>query len=171
MEKYTTIDEYISSFPLETQKILQQLRKDLQQMVPNAKEKISYGIPTFTLNGNLIHFAGYKNHIGLYPGSKAIEIFAEDLKNYPTSTGTVQFPIDKPLPMVLIKKIHFCLFVQQNNTTIPIILTNENGEIFKHSNIDESISNDSIKLKKYAIVNHYIQFIRNKISFSYVNYA
>ncbi len=110
MEKYTTIDEYISSFPLETQKILQQLREDLQRMVPEAKQKISYAIPTFTLNGNLIHFAGYKNHIGLYPGSKAIEIFAEDLKNYPTSTGTVQFPIDKPLPMVLIKKIvDFCV--------------------------------------------------------------
>lgn len=110
MEKYNTIDEYIASFPTETQKILQQLREDLQQMVPDAKQKISYAIPTFTLNGNLIHFAGYKNHIGLYPGGKAVEIFAEDLKEYHTSKGTIQFPIDKPLPMDLIKKIvDFCV--------------------------------------------------------------
>lgn len=110
MEKYTTIDQYIASFSQETQKILQQLREDLQKMVPEAKQKISYAIPTFELNGNLIHFAGYKNHIGLYPGSKAIEVFAEDLKGYHTSKGTVQFPIDKPLPMDLIKKIvDFCV--------------------------------------------------------------
>ena len=110
MEKYTTVDEYISSFPEETQKILQQLREDLQQMVPEAKQKIGYGIPTFTLNGNLIHFAVYKSHIGLYPGSKAIEVFADQLKGYHTSKGTVQFPIDKPLPMDLIKElVDFCV--------------------------------------------------------------
>lgn len=110
MEKSTTIDEYIAAFPAETQKILQRLREDLQKMVPEAKQKINYAIPTFTLNGNLIHFAGYKNHIGLYPGSKAIKVLAEDLKGYETSKGTVQFPIDKPLPMDLIKKIvTFCV--------------------------------------------------------------
>lgn len=110
MEKPTTIDEYITSFPAETQKILQKLREDLQKMIPDAKQKISYAIPTFTLNGNLIHFAGYKNHIGLYPGGKAIEVLADDLKDYHTSKGTVQFPIDKPLPMDLIKKIvDFCI--------------------------------------------------------------
>ena len=115
MEKYTMVDEYISSFPVETQKILQQLRQDLQQMVPEAKQKIGYGIPTFTLNGNLVHFAGYKNHIGLYPGSKAIEVFEDKLKGYHTSKGTVQFPIDQPLPMDLINKIvTFC--VAQNVT-------------------------------------------------------
>lgn len=79
-------------------------------MVPDAKQKISYAIPTFALNGNLIHFAGYKNHIGLYPGSKAIDVLAEDLEGYETSKGTVQFPINKPLPMDLIKKIVvFCV--------------------------------------------------------------
>ncbi|MDQ8006274.1 MAG: DUF1801 domain-containing protein [Pedobacter sp.] len=110
MEKPTTIDEYIASFPSETQKILQRLREDLQRMIPDAKQKISYAIPTFTLNGNLIHFAGYKNHIGLYPGSKAVEALAEDLKGYHTSKGTVQFPIDKPLPIDLIEKIvAFCV--------------------------------------------------------------
>lgn len=105
MEKPITIDEYIASFPLETQKILQQLREDLQKMVPEAKQKISYAIPTFTLNGNLIHFAGYKNHIGLYPGTKAIEVLAADLQGYQTSKGTIQFPIEKALPIDLIKKI------------------------------------------------------------------
>lgn len=110
MEKYNTIDEYIASFPLETQKILQQLREDLQRMVPEAKQKISYAIPTFTLNGNLIHFAGYKSHIGLYPGNKAIEALSNDLEGYQTSKGTIQFPIDKPLPMDLIKKVvDFCV--------------------------------------------------------------
>ena len=110
MKKHNNIDEYIAGFPVETQQILNRLREDLQQMVPNAKQKISYAIPTFTLNGNLIHFAGYKNHIGLYPGSKAIEVFADDLKGYQTSKGTIQFPIEKPLPMVLIKKIvDFCV--------------------------------------------------------------
>ncbi|GAB1464502.1 iron chaperone [Pedobacter sp.] len=110
MKKHNNIDEYIADFPVETQQILNRLRDDLQQMVPNAKQKISYAIPTFTLNGNLIHFAGYKNHIGLYPGSKAIEVFADDLKGYQTSKGTIQFPIEKPLPMVLIKKIvDFCV--------------------------------------------------------------
>lgn len=110
MKKHNNIDEYIADFPVETQQILNRLREDLQQMVPNAKQKISYAIPTFTLNGNLIHFAGYKNYIGLYPGSKAIEVFADDLKGYQTSKGTIQFPIEKPLPMVLIKKIvDFCV--------------------------------------------------------------
>ena len=110
MKKHNNIDEYIADFPVETQQILNRLRDDLQQMVPNAKQKISYAIPTFTLNGNLIHFAGYKNHIGLYPGSKAIEVFADDLKGYQTSKGTIQFPIEKPLPMDLIKKIvDFCV--------------------------------------------------------------
>jgi len=110
MEKHTKVDGYISSFPEATQKILQQLREDLQRMVPEAKQKIGYGIPTLTLNGNLIHFAGYKNHIGLYPGSKAIEVFADQLKGYHTSKGTVQFPIDQPLPMTLIKElVDFCV--------------------------------------------------------------
>ena len=113
MEKYDNIEEYIANFPLETQKILEQLRNDLLKMVPEAKEKIAYGIPTLTLNGNLVHFAAYKNHIGLYPGSKAIEIFETELKGYHTSKGTIQFPIDQPLPMQLIEKIvTFC--VSQN---------------------------------------------------------
>jgi uncharacterized protein YdhG (YjbR/CyaY superfamily) len=110
MQKPNNIDEYIASFPTETQQLLKQLRAALQQMVPDAQQKISYAIPTFTLNGNLIHFAGYKNHIGLYPGCKAIEVFADDLKGYHTAKGTVQFPLDQPLPMPLINKmVDFCV--------------------------------------------------------------
>jgi uncharacterized protein YdhG (YjbR/CyaY superfamily) len=111
MEKYSDIDGYIASFPAATQKLLNQLREDLQRLIPpEAQQKIGYGIPTFTLNGNLIHFAGYKNHIGLYPGSKAIETLAADLEGYHTSKGTVQFPLDQPLPSALIEKIvQFCV--------------------------------------------------------------
>ena len=113
MEKVQSVDEYISAFPAEVQHVLQQLRTHLLRLVPQAKEKIGYGIPTLTLNGNLIHFAAYKNHIGLYPGSKAIAFFEEELQNYHTSKGTVQFPLNEPLPMPLVEKIvAFC--VEQN---------------------------------------------------------
>ncbi|WP_461788340.1 iron chaperone [Pedobacter sp.] len=113
MEKVQSVDEYISAFPADVQHVLQRLRAQLLQLVPQAKEKIGYGIPTLTLNGNLIHFAAYKNHIGLYPGSKAIAYFEEELQNYHTSKGTVQFPLHEPIPMHLVEKIvTFC--VKQN---------------------------------------------------------
>ncbi len=73
--------------------------------MPEAQEKIAYGIPTFTFHGNLVHFAGYEKHIGFYPGAAPIKEFAPELKSYETSKGTVRFPIDKPLPMPLIRKI------------------------------------------------------------------
>lgn len=109
----TTIDTYILQFPIETQLILNELRDKIKSWVPDASEKMSYGIPTFYLNGNLVHFAAYKNHIGFYPGASGIENFSEVLKNYKTSKGAVQFPIDQPLPFNLMEKI--TLFrVQQN---------------------------------------------------------
>lgn len=100
-----SIDEYISKFPQEIQEILQTLRNVIKEVVPNAVEKISYGMPTFALNGNLVHFAAYKNHIGFYPTSSGINTFKEDLLEYKTSKGAVQFPIGKPIPYELIKKI------------------------------------------------------------------
>jgi uncharacterized protein YdhG (YjbR/CyaY superfamily) len=113
MEKYNNIDEYIATFPAEIQHQLKQLRSDLLRLVPSAKEKIAYGIPTITLNGNLIHFAAYKNHIGFYPGSKAIVAFEKELQAFQTSKGTIQFPLNKPVPMQLVEKIvAFC--VEQN---------------------------------------------------------
>lgn len=114
MDKPQNVDEYIATFPTDVQKLLQEIRTFIQGLLPaETIQVISYGIPTFKLNGNLIHFAGYVNHIGLYPGAAAIVHFANELKNYKTSKGTIQFPITEPFPKSLVKKIVlFCL--QQN---------------------------------------------------------
>ena len=107
------IDEYIADFPDDVQKAMEKVRSTIKKAAPRAEEAIKYQIPTFVLNGNLIHFAGYKHHIGLYPGSKAIEEFKDELSGYKVSKGTVQFPLDKPMPVGLITKItKFC--VKQN---------------------------------------------------------
>lgn len=105
MKSYKTVDEYISSFPKDVQASLQQIRETIKKVAPNATEAISYGIPTFKLNGNLVHFAGYNTHFGFYPGSAAIQNFKNELASYDTSKGTIRFPLDKPLPLNLIKKI------------------------------------------------------------------
>ena len=100
------IDEFISGYPENVQKILQQMRQTIQKAAPEAKEKISYGIPTFTLGGkNLVHCSAYPKHIGFYPGSQAIVDFANDIKGYETSKGTIRFPLDKPIPYDLVDKI------------------------------------------------------------------
>ena len=101
----TTIDEYIADFPNDVQKLLQQMRATIKKAAPKAEEKIGYGIPTFTLNGNLVHFGGYKNHIGFYPAPAGLKAFEKELAPYLTGKGTAQFPIDKPLPLGLITKI------------------------------------------------------------------
>ena len=107
------IDEYIADFPDDVQASLQKVRAAIKKAAPRADEAIKYQIPTFVLNGNLISFAGYKNHLGLYPGSRPIEEFEDELAGYTTSKGTVQFPLDKPVPVGLISKItKFC--VQRN---------------------------------------------------------
>ena len=103
--KFQNIDEYISSFPEKTQKILQKLRKIISDSAPDAKEAISYQIPTFKLNGNLVHFAAYKNHIGFYPTPSGIEAFKQELSPYEVSKGTVRFPLNKPIPFELVRKI------------------------------------------------------------------
>jgi uncharacterized protein YdhG (YjbR/CyaY superfamily) len=105
MEKHQNIDLYIAEFPVEVQEHLQQIRKIIQKAAPNAKEKISYGMPTFELNGNLIHFAGYKNHIGLYPAPQGIEAFKNELSVYKGAKGSVQFPLNQPMPLDLISRI------------------------------------------------------------------
>jgi len=105
MNKYKTIDDYISSFPISTQKILESIRKALKEEVPEATEAISYGMPTFKLNGNLVHFAAYKHHIGFYPTPSGVEAFKKDLEKYKTSKGAIQFPIDQPIPLELFKRI------------------------------------------------------------------
>lgn len=100
-----SIDAYIRGFPASTQKLLNQIRSTIRKAAPGASEKISYGIPTFFLNENLVHFAGYDKHIGFYPGGAGIEVFADELAAFETSKGTVRFPIDRPLPLRLVTKI------------------------------------------------------------------
>lgn len=102
---FNTIDEYIMQFPLEVQEKLKTLRKVIKEAAPEAEEKISYKMPTFTLHGNLVHFAGYKNHIGFYPAPSGIEVFKEELSKYKGAKGSVQFPIKESLPYELIVKI------------------------------------------------------------------
>jgi|KBSSwiStaDraftv2_1062776.scaffolds.fasta_scaffold697310_2 uncharacterized protein YdhG (YjbR/CyaY superfamily) len=111
--KAKDIDEYIADFPVDVQLLLQKVRTAIRKAAPKAEEAIKYQMPTFVLNGNLIHFAGYKNHIGVYPGSRPVEEFKDELTRYETSKGTIRLPLDKPVPSGLITKItKFC--VQRN---------------------------------------------------------
>ena len=100
-----TIDEYISKFPPDIQAILSKLRQVIRESAPNAEEKISYQMPTFALHGNLVHFAAFKHHIGFYPAPSGIEAFKDELSRYKGAKGSVQFPINEPLPYELIGKI------------------------------------------------------------------
>lgn len=102
---FNSIDEYIRQFPEGVQEILAQLRQTISEAAPAAKEKISYQMPTFYLYGNLVHFAAYKNHIGFYPAPSGIAAFKEELSGYKSAKGSVQFPLNEPLPWELIKKI------------------------------------------------------------------
>ncbi len=99
------IDNYISGFPKEVQDMLEKIRTAIIKAAPAAEETIGYGIPTFKLHGNLVHFAGYKNHVGFYPAPSAIKAFEKELSIYKGAKGSVQFPLDKPLPVALITKI------------------------------------------------------------------
>jgi len=100
------MDEYISGFPRKTQQALEELRALIKASAPAATETISYAIPTFDLNGkHLVHFAGYERHVGLYPAPSGLEAFKEDLKPYKQGKGSVQFPLDQPLPTDLIRRI------------------------------------------------------------------
>ena len=100
-----TIDEYIPGFPRDVQRILQQVRTTIQKAAPRAEEAIKYRCPTFVLNGNLVHFAAFKNHIGFYPTPSGIAAFARELSRYESAKGSVQFPIDEPMPLGLITRI------------------------------------------------------------------
>lgn len=99
------VDEYIASFPKATQKLLQQLRKTIRKAAPEAEEVISYQMPAYNLYGKLVYFAGYEKHIGFYPMPSAIDNFKKQLDNYNTSKGTVQFPLDEPLPIALVTEM------------------------------------------------------------------
>ncbi len=100
-----TIDEYIAGFPDAVQQILQQIRQTIRQAAPDAQEAISYQMPTFKLHGNLVHFAAFKKHIGFYPVPTGIEAFKDELAGYVGGKGSVQFPLDQPMPYDLISRI------------------------------------------------------------------
>lgn len=102
---FQSIDHYIQSFPVATQAILEEMRAVIRAAAPEATEKISYQIPTFDLNGNLVHFAAFEKHIGFYPGAKALVVFAEEVKHLKTAKGSIQFPIDQPMPYALVTRI------------------------------------------------------------------
>ena len=99
------IDEYIAGFPRGVREILEKIRLTIKKAAPKAEEAISYMIPTFKLNGNLVHFAAYKKHIGFYPAPRGKDAFREELSVYEGGKGTVQFRLDKPIPYALIRKI------------------------------------------------------------------
>jgi len=105
MEPAIDIDSYIETFPRETQKLLQELRILIQKTAPEANETISYAMPAFKMKKMLVYFAGYKNHIGFYPGAATILHFKNEIKEFKNAKGSVQFPINKSLPIDLIKKM------------------------------------------------------------------
>jgi uncharacterized protein YdhG (YjbR/CyaY superfamily) len=100
-----SIDTYIAQFPPEVQTLLTQIRQTIQKAAPSATEAISYQMPTFKLNGNLVHFAGFKKHIGFYPGAAGITAFRDEIAEYKNAKGSVQFPLDKALPLALVARI------------------------------------------------------------------
>ena len=100
-----TIDEYIAGFPEDEQAALQQVRAAIHEAAPEAEETIKYKMPTFLFHGNLVYFAGFKNHIGFYPIPTGVEKFKKELSKYKTAKGSVQFPLDKPMPLGLIRRI------------------------------------------------------------------
>jgi uncharacterized protein YdhG (YjbR/CyaY superfamily) len=99
------IDEYIAGFPGDVQEILEKIRRTIRKAAPDAEETIKYSMPTFTLNGNLVHFAAYKKHIGLYPVPRGAEEFKNRLSAYEGEKSTVRLPLDKPIPTALISDI------------------------------------------------------------------
>jgi uncharacterized protein YdhG (YjbR/CyaY superfamily) len=99
------IDDYVDRFPKKVQQLLEKMRLTIRNAAPKAEETISYGIPAFTLNGSLVWFAAFKNHIGFYPGSSAVIAFKKELSAYEGAKGSVQFPFDEPLPLALVSRI------------------------------------------------------------------
>jgi uncharacterized protein YdhG (YjbR/CyaY superfamily) len=104
-EKPRNIDEYISGFPENIQRILEKLRAAIRDAAPEAEETISYRMPAFKMNGILVYFAAHKNHIGFYPTASPIPVFRDELSAYKQTKGAIQFPMDQPIPLELVKKI------------------------------------------------------------------
>jgi uncharacterized protein YdhG (YjbR/CyaY superfamily) len=105
MKQLNEIDQYIATFPEQTRKLLEQLRETIKLAAPEASEVISWGMPAYKQNGILVYFAAYKNHIGFYPTASGVENFKQDFSAFHVSKGTIQFPLDKPLPLELIARV------------------------------------------------------------------
>jgi len=105
MKKSAEVTEFINKYPPEVKKIMLKVRAVIQKAAPKAEERISYGVPAYFLNGPLVYFSAFKKHIGFYPASSGIRVFKKELSDYKTAPGTVQFPLDKPVPYGLIEKI------------------------------------------------------------------
>ena len=105
MEKHAAVDKYIRSFPPDVQRTLQQIRQTIRSAAPEAEETISYQMSAFKLNGVLVYYAAFKDHVSLFPTGSGIEAFKAELASYKTSKGTVQFPLDKPVPLDLVRRI------------------------------------------------------------------
>ncbi|MFB3889142.1 MAG: iron chaperone [Candidatus Bathyarchaeia archaeon] len=104
--RFRTVDEYIAMFPRNIRDLLQELRRTIREAAPEAQEMISYGVPAFKLQGKgLVYFGGWKSHVGFYVGTSAIEAFKKELSPFKLAKGTIQFPLDKPIPSELVKKI------------------------------------------------------------------
>jgi uncharacterized protein YdhG (YjbR/CyaY superfamily) len=102
---YQTIDEYIRLYPQEIQDLMETLRKVIKEEAPDTIERIAYGMPTFSQEGNVCHFAAFKNHIGFFPGANGVAEFISELGTYKTSKGTIQFPYSRPMPLDLVRRI------------------------------------------------------------------
>lgn len=106
MKKYETVEAYLADVPAKERAVLKKIRAAVKEVLPDAGEKISYGMPAFTYHGNLLYYAAMKNHLSLFPGSKSVvKKFATELKQFDAKEGTIRFTVDKPLPVTLIKKI------------------------------------------------------------------
>lgn len=105
MNNEPSVDQYIQQFPEDVRSRLEKVRSEISKVIPEAKECMKYGIPTFEFNGNLVHYAGYKNHLGFYPGSSGIAHFSAEISNYKNAKGSIQFPNNQDLPIELILKI------------------------------------------------------------------
>ncbi len=105
MKKYEDISEYIANYPKDVQLLLKKVRATIKKAAPKAEEAISYGIPTYKLNGNLVHFGAFKDHVSFFPTASGTAAFKKEISKYKVTKGTIQFPLDKPLPLGLITKI------------------------------------------------------------------
>lgn len=104
-KEFDTVDEYIASYPKDVQAILERIRGIVRKAAPVAEERIAYGMPTYKMRRNLVHFAAFKGHIGLYPTPSATGAFAVELEHYESGKGSIRFPLDKPIPYDLIRRI------------------------------------------------------------------